>query len=156
MSAFDPDNFLDSSTTEEGSTYSSPIPPGEYDAIVKEVSKPRSIDGKDGNPRYLTDITWELVNVSASVMEEVGRDQLTVRQTVWLDLTSQGQLDMGKGKNIGLNQVRDALGQNKPGQPWSPKNMIGASPAKLMIGQRPDRNDPTRLYADVKRVGKIS
>lgn len=155
MSAFDLDTFMDASTTDAGSTSVNPIPAGEYTAIIKEMSKPREFTSKAGDARYVTDLTWELVNVDPKIIEEVGRDTLTVRQSIWLDIAN-GTLDMGKGKNVSLNQVRDAVGQNVAGQPWSPKNLVGAGPALIVVSHRPDKDDPSRVYTEVKKVGRAS
>jgi hypothetical protein len=44
---------------------------------------------------------------------------------VWLDITPQGSLDMGRGKNVHLNRLREAFNQNRPGQPWNPMMLVG-------------------------------
>jgi|CXWL01.1.fsa_nt_gi hypothetical protein len=155
MSAFDLDTFMDNTTSDAGSTSINPIPAGEYTAIIKDLSKPHEFTSKTGAARYVTDITWELVNVDPKIVEEVGRDTLTVRQSIWLDLNN-GALDMGKGKNVSLNQVREAVKQNVAGQAWSPKNLIGAGPALIVVSHRHDKDDPSRIYTEVKKVGRAS
>jgi hypothetical protein len=154
MSVFDPDNFMETVVTEAGSTSSTPIPAGEYEAMIKEISKARNVGKDEDDPRYIIDVTWELINVEQSILDEVGRDSLTVRQAVWLDIT-QGRLDMGKGKNVGLNKIRDALNQNTSGKPWSPPDMQGV-PARVVVSHRTDKNDPSKVYAEVRSVGRFS
>jgi uncharacterized phage protein gp47/JayE len=62
---------------------------------------------------------------------------------------------MGPGKNIGLNKLRAALGQNKKGQKWNYKMLDGAGPVKVMVVNNPDRQSPDVLRAEVRQVGAL-
>ena len=76
-------------------------------------------------------IKWDIQDEEAKKIVE--RETLSVTQSILLDLTPDGTgMDMGKGKNIGLGQIRTALGQNQPGAQWSPA-MIEGQPAKLKV-----------------------
>lgn len=44
----------------------------------------------------------------------------------YLDINSEGHLEFGPNKNIPLGQLRAAVGQNNPGEPWSLLNLKGA------------------------------
>jgi hypothetical protein len=152
MSLFDPDSFMSAVTEAANETSFAPVPPGEYRAQITDL-KVREVTGKDGEPRYPMDVTYDLIDDAAKAA--VGRDKVSARQTIWLDLTSQGQIDSGKGKNIGLGKLRAAAGLNKPGVAFAPSQLIG-SVVRVTTSLRADRNDPSIQYTDVKSVGQDS
>jgi hypothetical protein len=123
MSQFDPAAFLDAVTTAASSTQALPVPVGEYTAIVKDV-KGRTWQSKDGSASGLAlDIVYEIDDENVKKLLE--RPTVTVRQSIMLDTTEQGTLDNGKGKNVQLGRLREAVGQNVPGQPWAPRMLVG-------------------------------
>lgn len=83
------------------------------------------------------------------VAEVTGREDNNIRQNVWLDLTASGNLDLGRGKNVGLGKLRTALGQNDPSEPWGFGHIVGQV-AKLRTSQR--LGDDGTIYAEVKNV----
>lgn len=152
-SAFDPESFLDSTTDQAGSTVVTPVPVGEHKAQLKDISKPRQeTSAKDGRTFVVMDITWQILDEQMAL--SLGREP-TSRQGIFLDLNPQGKLDMGEGKNVQLNRVRAAVGQNISGKAWAPVNMIGQV-ATVTIAHRPDKNDPEIKYDFVKKVGMAS
>ena len=142
MSTFDPDMFMNTQTSDANDTQYVPVPVGEYNGVIGEVKA-----GTAGDKPVLN-ITWGIDD--DEVRAATGLDKPTVRQTVWLDLTPQGGLDMGKGKNVGLGKLREALGQNTPGKPWSP-GMLNGQVARVQISHRSGKN-PGEIFADVKQV----
>ena len=78
----------------------------------------------------------------------------TVRQTIWLDLTESGSLDFGKGRNVGLGRLRDALGQNETGKPWQPGMMVGGV-AKIKVTHSIDKRDNETIQANVACTVKL-
>lgn len=82
---------------------------------------------------------------------KLGRDSLKVRDSFWPDVTPNGGLDMAKGKNVKLNRLRDAVGLNTPGQPFS----IGMFSNKMVKAQVSHRVDGDVIYTDVKAYGKL-
>ena len=143
---FDEDAFMSSTSEGEMSTEFTPVPVGEYQAIVKKVGT-RSGEGEKGAWAML-DVTWAIDD--AGVTEETGMDNPSVRQSIFLDITESGGLDMGKGKNIGLGRLREALGQNT-GAAWSP-TMLEGNVATVSVDHRLYEG---RTFADVKNVSAI-
>lgn len=141
-SVFDPDMFMNQQTTDANSTAYVPVPEGEYQAVIKDVKA-----GTAGDKPVLN-LTWGVDD--AEVREVTGLEEPTVRQTIWLDLTASGGLDMGKGKNVGLGKLREALGQNQPGQPWAP-GMLNGQVAMINVKHRSGK-EPGEVFADVKSV----
>lgn len=149
--SFDPASFLDMTVTGENSTQSVPVPAGEYTAIVTKV-EPRTWTSKtDPSKSGVTlDLTWEIDD--ANVKQLLGRDKVTVRQGVMLDLTDSGALDMGRGRNVGLGRLREAVGLNSPGQAFSFSMLMGRL-AKVAVNHRIDGEN---VYAEVKAVSRLS
>lgn len=143
---FDAEQFMQSTVEGEMSTESVPVPAGEYVAVVKSVGS-RSGE-KDGKTWAMLDVTWEIDD--PQVAEVTGRDVNTVRQSIFLDINDHGGLDLGKGKNIGLGRLREAVNQNGP-QAWAPAMLEGQS-ARVRIDHRMYEGN---TYADVKGVAKL-
>lgn len=151
---FNPEDFKGSTTQEQGSTSVTPCPLGEWVAKIEKVDFRQSQGKKDPSQTYtFADITYEVDN--DEVRRTCDREKVTVRQSLIVDVTPDGKgLDMAKGKNVGLNRVRDAVGQNVAGQPWAP-SMLEGKVCKVKVKHRPDENDPTIQYAEVAAVGKL-
>ncbi len=154
-SSFDPANFMPS-TTEAGSTSAPVCEPGEYPGMVDKVEAKVITAGPNakipGRQIPLLEVTYKLENPAFE--KDFGRKP-TVRQTIWLDMLDGVKLDMGAGKNLSLNILRAALGQNKAGQSWNYKMLEGAGPVKVMVKNSPDRQAPDVMRAEVTGVGKI-
>ena len=144
MSTFNPDAFLNTETAEANSTSFTPVPEGEYTASVKDI-KPRSTD----SGKAILDVVWVLDSPEAEAA--TGMKSPTVRQSIFLDLTDSGGLDNGKGKNVQLGKVREALNQNQAGKPWRPGNLLGGV-AKVTVKHRLVGDD---IYADIKNVAPM-
>ena len=151
---FNPDDFKGSTTTEQGSTTIVPCPIGEWVAKVDKVDFRQAQGKKNPNETYtFCDITYDVDN--DEVRRLCDREKVTVRQSMIVDVTADGKgLDMGKGKNVGLNRVRDAVGQNVAGAPWAP-SMLEGKIVKVRVKHRPDENDSSIQYAEVAAVGKL-
>lgn len=148
---FDIKNFLAVEVTEANSTSVIPVPEGEWVACITAVT-PREIKTKDGEQRFLFDVTWKITE--DEVRNITDRAEPTVRQSIWLDITPAGTLDMGKGKNTGLGRLRAAMGQNVPGQAWSPQHLVGQV-GRVSVKHRMDQRDESVVLADVTAVSAL-
>lgn len=148
---FSPEQFLDMQVTESNDTKTVPVPVGEYTAVA-EVVKCRTWQKKDDpSVSGLTlDIRWVVDDEAVKTL--LGRDKITVNQGIMLDLTEAGGLDMGKGRNVGLGRLREAIGLNTPGQPFS-FTMITGRIAKVSVSHRIDGEN---IFAEVKGVAKLA
>ena len=147
---FNPDQFLDMQFEGQNDTKVVPVPAGEYTAMIEEV-KVRQWQGKaDPSKSGLTlDIQWSIDD--PSVKELLGRDKVTVKQGIMLDLTDAGGLDMGKGRNIGLGRLREALDLNQPGRPFS-FTMLTGRVARVSVSHRITDDN---VFAEVKQVARM-
>lgn len=149
---FDPDAFMEEATAEAFDTEYAQVPAGDWTAVVHDVMKPREFTNKNGETNYVMDIVWKVMD--DEVKTEVGRDVVTIKQGIYLDLTPEGKLDHSRGKNIALGKVREALGLNQPGRPFALGMLRGQGPAIVRVAHKPAKDDPNVVYANVVAVGK--
>ena len=148
---FDPQAFLEAAYTEANDTKLIPVPEGTYPAIADKIV-PRTWQSKDGTSSGVAlDITWIIED--ESVKEHCARPTVTCRQGIMLDMTDDGRLDMGKGKNVGLGLLREALGMNVPGEAFSFANIAGRF-ANVDVKHRQNPQDPDVMFAEIKKVHK--
>lgn len=144
---FNEDDFMNNTTEGEMSTEFTPIPEGEFQAFIKGVKVRSGVSEKTGSEWAVLDVTWSIDD--AGVAEETGLDNPTCRQSVFLDLTPEGGLDYGKGKNIQLGRLREAVGQNSGA--WSP-SMLEGSAAIVKVEHRIYEG---KTFADVKGASAV-
>ncbi len=151
MSQFDVSSFMSQAVTDANDTKVIPVPAGEHVSLADKVEIKEWASKTDSSKAGLKlVIQWAVDN--AEVKELLGRDKVTVRQDIMLDLTDAGTLDMGRGRNVQLGKLREALNLNLPGQPFS-FDMIQGRVAKILVAHRIDGDT---IYADVKGVAPMN
>ncbi len=144
------EEFLQTTTEGVLDDHLDPCIPGEWLAIAGKPSIASFVykqGEREGETGYRMVLKWAIQ--AQEVLDALDRERVSVTQSVLLDLTDdQTGLDMGKGKNITLGQIRTALGQNTAGSDWSPA-MIEGQPAKLKVAAGVYEDRPT---AEVKAV----
>ena len=145
---FDPATFLNTTLTDALDTKRTAVPAGEYLAICGKPDV-RKVNKKDGSGELLF-LEVPLFVDDQEAREVTGLDNPSVRYSSILDLSPNGGIDTGKGKNIGLGRLRDAIGMNQPGKPFSFANIEG-KPIRCMVVHRIDGEEK---YADVKAISK--
>lgn len=151
-SSFDPASFGAGSFEGEGDTRRFQLPAKDYPAFIVgpfgEDKKTRIRTTEKG--QVILEVVWQPSDPevqSANKLEKLP----TVRQSIFLDLTDSGGLDMGPFKNAELNKLRTVFGLNTSGMKWSFADFIG-KPAKITVEQRPNKDDPQNPYTNVKAV----
>lgn len=123
MSNFDPQSFLDA-TMSEPLTKRPPINPGSYSATIGEP-KSRNWQSRDGSKSGVAlDVPLEIV-LDGAEATRVGQPSVIVSDSVMLDLTESGTIDIGPGKNRKLRNYREATNLNNPGDTFSPRMLQG-------------------------------
>jgi hypothetical protein len=149
---FEINDLLNTEFTGANSTEYENIPENVYTAAIEKI-EPVEFDAKE--PKYpgekIASLNVHWVIDDPALAEQLGRNKLVSRQTVWLDRTESGSLDMGKGKNVQLGKLRDAIGANTDGA-FRIGSWIGAV-AKVQVKHR--KNDG-KTYAEVVSVAKMS
>lgn len=150
-SDFNPEAFLASAVVDgELSTQTLNCPEGRYRAQVGDRIDARQVDTKNG-VRTIVRVPWMILD--DAVKAELERDTVIVTQDLWLDLDENGALDTGKGKNVDLGRVREAVGQNNlPG--WTFPSLRGQM-AMVQVAHRSDTTNPERKYAEIRRITKL-
>lgn len=132
------------------------VPIGEY-RLQLERLVPREQEVKKGERKgetiVILDVIWEVLD--ERLKELLNMAKVTVRQSLFLDLTPEGQLDFGKAKNVALGRLREALGQNDPKKEWFPNMMLGAI-VKGKVDHQPNEEDPTSPFSKVTSVAPLS
>jgi hypothetical protein len=117
-SVFDPNAFASMTFSEANSTESLPIPAGEFLATVKKTEIKTWQKRDDPSVGGLkVEMTLELED--PAIEAATGRKVALLRHEFLLDLTPEGGLDFGKGKNVSLGRARAACNLNTPGAPFS-------------------------------------
>jgi hypothetical protein len=147
---FDPKAFLDTPVEGANSTKIEPVPEGTYTALIQDV-KAEPWQSKDGS-KSGGKITMQMVIDDAELSKKLDRERISIKYDIMLDLTESGGLDLGKGKNVRLGRLREAVGLNVPGKPFA-FQMLEGQLVKAMVSQRIDGDD---IYNDIKTVTKHS
>lgn len=151
-SSFSLDAFQQGEFEGEGDTRRVRIEPKEYNAMVAgpwgEKTKLRTEKGF-----LILDVVWQPDDEEQR--RALGVEKLpTVRQSIFLDLTAQGSLDLGPLKNGDLNRLREVFDLNRPGVKWKFQDFIGR-PAKINVKHRPNKDDPENPFVNVTAVSKL-
>lgn len=123
----DPDVFMQTAVTGASATRVEQADPGEYTAVIDSLD----FDTFEGKSAKSLGKTFTKLRVKWALDDEglkarLGRDKITVAQDMFLDITDAGGLDMGRGKNVSLGRLREAVGQNDASRPWAPNMLTGA------------------------------
>ena len=149
---FDPVKFLQTEVQGKMETKYPSVPAGTYRAMVDNL-KGRSQKNDDGSdPTPILDIYWTIDD--AALKEKLGMEKISVRQSCFLDLSPEGAILRGEGKNIALGKVREAIGQNWEDKPWAPHMLKGAV-ASITVTNAPNPKDPESPYSNVQSVSKL-
>lgn len=149
MSIFNAEQFLDMEIEGSNDTVAIPVPVGDYVAVVTDA-KTRQWSSKDGLKSGIAlDLIWEIDD--AEVKELLGRDKVTCKQGIMLDLTESGSIDMGRGKNLGLGRLREALGLNDPSRSFT-FSMLPGRTGRVKVSHRISGED---VFAEIKHVTAI-
>lgn len=157
QSVFNPQTFMQSTVDEANATEVVLVPEGDYTAVSGPINEdsfkdfPITQGPRTGEKFYRMDVVWNINDDNGQLQELLGRPP-SVRQGIGLDITKEGSLEMGKGRNVELGLLREALGQNQSGRNWSPV-MLGGQLAKIHVKHRLDKKTG-KTYVDVDRVTK--
>jgi hypothetical protein len=151
---FDPNDFLNATITESNDTALLNPPDnmsGDGYQMIADKATVAPWQGKaDPSKSGLKlEIQWQIED--ENVKKFCGREKVMCRQSIMLDLNDSGGLDLGKGRNIGLGKLREALGMNVPGVPFSFQMISG----RMAQGYVQHRVDGENVYAEIKRVAKL-
>lgn len=153
MTQFDPATFLSEPVQGGFSTRITPVPEGDFPAIVTKYEARQMPNDKDASKPYtVVDVTFEIDDARAR--EVTGMEKPTSRMSVFLDLTSEGKLDRSKGKNVQLGRLLEGLGLNSEDAQFSWNDLPG-KPCIVHIDHTPSKKNAEDMFANVTKVGKL-
>lgn len=136
MSTFDPAAFEQMTIDQANETKSTPVPEGDYTALISKV-RVKTVDIKNGARAGQTvpilEVNYQIQDDTGKLAEELNRDEVHVRQDIWLDVNENGALAFGPNQNLGLGRLRDAVGFNKPGKAFSFPMLEGQGPVVIHV-----------------------
>lgn len=113
MSIFNPDDFLNDEQ-EELSTERVLVPVGVHAAFIEELSTKSGTSNTDNGEKEWARLDVKYSITEPAVLEEMGRDKVTVTQGYMLQIDEMtGKLSTKKGDNWQLGQLRAAAGKLK-------------------------------------------
>lgn len=157
-SAFNPELLLNQQTSDSNSTELLLHPEGEFIGVIRPISAEsfRSFDIKKGERAgqkgYSLDLMFDTNDDDKSLEAYLGRKP-AARYSTMLDIKPDGTIETGKGRNVGLGRLREALGQNGQGRPWS-FGMLGGQPIRYKVKHRLDTASG-QTFAEVADVSKV-
>jgi len=156
-SAFNPEAFLDA-TTSEVNERRAPLPienpasaDGLYTAVIGDITTGSGIIGKGdkaGQP-WVSMVVPLKLEIPQQLQDALGfGPTFTLTDRAFLDLTPQGTLDNGKGKNGQQRTYREATGLNNPGEPFSWRMLTGKV-VKVKVTQEMYNGNPVEKVSGI-------
>lgn len=158
MDTFNPELFLNVQHEQANATELLPVPDGDYIAVSDPITEKsfNTYDIKSGDRAGTKGVSliiiWNINDENGVIKEQIGRTP-TVRQNIMLDFNKDGGLEFGKGRNVELGRLREALGQNGNGQPWA-MSMLGGKTARVSVKTTLSTKDQ-KMYTNVAKVTKV-
>jgi len=149
-SSFNPEQFLGAALTAP-LTKRPPAAAGVPYAAVVQMPKirPWTSEAK-GTSGFAADIPLEITLTDAEA-SKVGQPKITLSDSVFLDTTPQGGLDMSPGKNRGLRRYYDATGLNKPG---TTMGHLAGQMLKVVLKHDVAKDGSGDIYERVDQIAK--
>lgn len=149
MSEFDPQSFLDA-TIAEPLSKRPPVNPGSYPAEIGEP-KPRNWASKDGSKSGVAlDVPLTLM-LDGAEAQRVGQEKVTITDSMFLDTTPAGGLDIAPGRNRRLRQYLEATGLNNAG--FSARQLQGRQ-VRVAVAHKVD-DGTGETYERIGAVAKV-
>lgn len=153
-SGFNVEAFANSSFEGEGDTRRLLIEEKEYNAVVvgpfneEKATRLRPTD----KGQLILDVVWQVDDPEQQ--SRLGITKMpTKRQSIFLDLTAGGALDMGEYKNAELNKLREVFDLNAPGVQWKFSDFVGRT-ALVKLKNGANKDDPNNPYQNIVAVTK--
>jgi hypothetical protein len=156
---FDPSAYLDA-PLEKPLERRLPLTPTDYTGVIQEATivswtSKDKFDQTTGLP--LTGLRCELkISIEVPEAEQVRCNlttpNFTLADSMMLDLTATKAIDDSPGRNSRLRMYREATDQNRAGESFSIRKLIGR-PIRVKVGHRVlPSGDPTE---EIKMVGRL-
>ncbi len=149
-SLFDPESFLKATLTEP-TVKRDPLPVGDYVALIEKIdAKSWSKEGKSG---VFLEVALNLqIPPDTQALLKITESSLKSKDSIFLDINSQGNLDTSPDKNKKLGMYRNAVDMNKVGDTFSPEAMLG----RTILVKIAHRVTDIGIFENVAGVAKLA
>lgn len=153
-SAFNPETFLGTEYEQANDTRLPLVPECEVNAQISKLKIRSGVSKDTQEPWNMLDVFWELLD--QSIADQLEMKKVTVPMSLFLDVSENGSLDMGKGKNVGLGRLREALKMNEPGKRFALRQLQGAI-GKVKVEHDTINDGPSKgeLKAIIRKVTAV-
>jgi len=149
MPSFDANTFLDSQISGKTSTERVLVEAGEYPANVVDLRSATGFSDKTQEPWARLDVVFEIDDEVQR--HRTGRSRILMTYGVMLELDENEPdgLAKGKGKNVKLGKLREALGKNDGDT--SPREFMHCS-ARVLVKHEVYNNEPQEKISGVRKA----
>jgi len=147
MSLFNADVLLNAATESKMSTSIPPMPNGDFIFTITGVEFKNPKDD-------MVVLEAKVECIDPEVCAVTGMNPTKSKISCFCDLTDSGLLDDAEGKNVQIGKLREAVGQNEAGTPWTPMMLVGAQ-LRGKVAQEPDKKDPTIIRSNIVATARI-
>lgn len=153
MSAFNPQALLKAAVTGKTSTKMVAAPAGDYVGVLTKVDVGAQVikNGERAGETFYKAVYTVDVDGDPKLDAAGLSPKRKFRIECLLDITPNGGLDMGLGKNVALGRLREAVDQNWDNQEWDMGMPIGR-PVKFTVFHEPDPKDAENIFERIKGV----
>lgn len=142
--AFDANSFLDTTISGPTSTERILVEPGQYTAFVADLKSATGFSEKSNQQWARLDVVFELEDEHQK--ERTGRARILMTYGIMLDLDENGDIAVGRGKNVRLGKFRKAMGKNDGD--FVPRELLSLY-AKVNVKHEIYQNEPQERISDV-------
>lgn len=150
-STFDPETFLDATLPGANSIKREIVPMGVYKAYISKLEVKNGTVNKEGDnygkPWVALNLQWTIED--QPINATMDQAKVIVFDSVFLDLDEDGRTAMGKGKNVKLGKLREALGMNTGPVQF---RALEGRPATINIGHDPYKDDMQAVVKSYARA----
>lgn len=152
---FNPDDLLNLQLEGANDTKLIQIPADTYIGVIKAMDITEVTQRADNGDEVKRQVLRVSIGIdNEAVKEATGMADPRGRWDCFLDLTPNGGLDMGKGKNVNLGKIREAVGMNDPTQPFSMRAMVGR-PLQATFELKKDKKSGD-MFSNITKVAALS
>ena len=149
MATFDANSFLDQQIEGKTSTERILVEPGEYPAFVSDVKSATGFSEKNNEPWARLDVIFEIEDENQKARTGKSRILMTYGVMLELDDNEPDGLAKGRGKNVKLGKLREALGKNDGN--CSPREFMHLR-AKVQVKHEIWQNEPQERLVGVRKA----
>lgn len=157
MTEFNAAQYLDSVNRDNIESKYTPVPAGDYPAALQiDTLTIEPVPFKDGRVGARFRVKWQIDGEVAGMTNPKVRQDFLLDVARWESDGNGGErpiLKTGKNQNIALGKLIELSGQKA--DEWTYRG-LGAARGLIKVTHRADKDDPEKVYAEVKAVAPLA